>query len=322
MQRNVQFWRIVQSDGAALTHRFPAADLVKALESAATLGLDRHRVCKNGMTVLAHASGLSPMPMLLLDKVRRENYPSIGDRSGQRQAMRLKAGEGLLEPTYFSFLPNNVIAVLVNGNGPHPQRLAEYIRTKFQTPIGIEPVLRRDLDVVLSGMRLTEVEVAVPAERLDRGLVGGDWVEALDGARQLSHDGMIRIGLTVGLRGDAQFKASFSDHLRSLVSQLRQAVGFNELTTARVAGQVNGHRQVIDLIHDRFVERVKVDADKLGDPDKSVEHAREVLAKVATGASDYLRDTLPEVTGQELSLGDFDEAVGDDDEQEQEQEQE
>jgi hypothetical protein len=267
------------------------------------------------MTVIAHAAGQTPLPTVLLDKVRRENYPSIGDSAGHRQRMRLNEGEGLLEPTYFSFLPNNLIAALVNGNGPHPQRLAEYVRTKFRTPMAIVPVLRRDLDAVLREMRFTEVEVAVPAERVDRDLVGGDWVEALDGARSLSHDGVIRIGLSVGQKGDAFYKATFSDHVRSLVSELRQATGFGEFSTARVAGQVRGSRQVIDLINDKFVERVDVDPDKFGDPEQATHHAKEILAAVADKTSNYLRGTLPEAAMDYGTLGEFDEAV--DNEQQQ-----
>lgn len=309
MQRSIQFWRIAGSGGTDLPGTFPASQFVKVLSDAETANLDRHRVCRNGMTVIAHAAGRSPHPMVLLDKVRRENYPSVGDRAGRRQAMRLQEGEGLLEPTYFSFLDNNVVAALVNGNGPHPQRLAEYVRSKFRTPIGLVPVLRRDLDAVLREMRITEVEVAVPAERLDRDLVGGDWVEALDGARSLSHDGVIRIGLSVGQKGDAFYKASFSEHVRGLVDQLRQATGFGDLTTAKVAGSVRGNRQVIDLINDKFVERVEVDPDKFGDPERATSHAREVLSSVAERTKDYLQSTLPVAAANHIALGDFDEAI-------------
>ncbi|WP_139204891.1 hypothetical protein [Arthrobacter sp. OV608] len=214
-----------------------------------------------------------------------------------------------MEPTYFSFLDNNVVAALVNGNGPHPQRLAEYIRLKFRTPVGLVPVLRRDLDAVLRRMRITEVEVAVPAERLDRELVGGDWVAALDGARSLSHDGVIRIGLSVGQKGDAFYKASFSEHVRTLVDQLRQATGFGDLTTARVAGSVRGDRQVVDLINDRFVERVDVDPDKFGDPERATNYARDVLTAVADRTKDYLEGTLPVAPASYIALGDFDEAI-------------
>jgi hypothetical protein len=311
MQRSIQFWRVINSSGTDLEGTFPAAQLVKMLSEAEAANLDRHRLCRNGMTVIAHAAGQSPYPTLLLDKVRRENYPSVGDRAGRRQPMRLQDGEGLLEPTYFSFLGNNVVAALVNGNGPHPQRLAEYVRTKFHTPIGLVPVLRRDLDAVLREMRFTEIEVAVPAERLDRDLVGGDWVEALDGARSLSHDGVLRIGLSVGQKGDAFYKASFSDHVRSLVDQVRQATGFGDLTTARVVGRVRGNRQVIDLINDKFVERVDVDPDKFGDPDQATNHAKEVLASAAEKTAEYLKGTLASAAKDYVDLGEFDEAVDD-----------
>lgn len=305
MNRNVQFWRIVTGAGEELPGAFPAGELVRTLRQAENRGLDRHLECRNGMRVLAHECGNQPLPTVLLDKVRRENFPSVGNSQGQRSRIPLGSDEGLLEPTYFSFLPNNVVAVLVGGHGPHAQRLSEYLQVKFATSVSLLPVLRHDMDRVLQEMRLTQVELAIPAEHIDRDLIGGDWVQALDGASRLTHEGVIRIGLSVGRSGDASYKQSFSNRLKELVNHLREAAGIGALKTAKVSGVHNGHPQSIDLINDKFVERVEVDPEKINDPERAVEYAKQVLSSAAEKSREFLERTTPPTSSGSVTLGDF-----------------
>lgn len=305
VKRSVQFWRIVGAEGEELPGPFPGANLVTALADAESQALDRHLVCRNGMTILAHACGSTPTPTVLLDKVRKENFPSVGNPQGRRARIPLGPDEGLLEPTYISFLRNNVIAVLGGGHGPHIQRFAEYVQTKFDTPITLVPVLRKDLDVVIDEMRMTQIELAIPAENIDRNLIGGDWVEALDGASQLSQDGIIRLGISVGRKGDAAYKASFSEKLKSLARNIRQAAGIGSVETARVQGIHKGHSQTIDLIEDRFVENIQVDPDLLNDPDHSAEYAKRLLREAAEESSAYLKRVVPPVGSNTVDLRPF-----------------
>ncbi|WP_431711464.1 hypothetical protein [Glutamicibacter uratoxydans] len=305
MNRNVQFWRIVNGAGEELPGTFPANALVTLLEQAENRGMDRHLECRNGMMVLAHAGGNRPLPTVLLDKVRRENFPSVGNSQGQRSRIPLGSDEGLLEPTYFSFLPNNVVAVLVGGHGPHAQRLSEYLQIKFATSVSLQPVLRHDMDRILQEMRLTQIELAIPAENIDRDLIGGDWVQALDGASTLTHEGVIRIGLSVGRSGGASYKESFSNRLKELVSHLREATGIGVLKTARVSGVHNGQPQFIDLINDKFVERVEVDSERINDPEKAVEYAKQVLSSAADKSREFLERTVPPTNSASVTLGDF-----------------
>ncbi len=62
-------------------------------------------------------------PMIVLDRVRSTNLPSVGDAAGNRRPLNLGGGTGLLEPTFFALLDHNAVAVLTSGNGPRPKRL-------------------------------------------------------------------------------------------------------------------------------------------------------------------------------------------------------
>ena len=144
--------------------------------------------------------------MIILDKVRRDDVPSVGDPKGNRTRLALAEGSALLEPTYIAFLSDNVVAV-VNGNGPRPKRLAEYINQKFSAGVSLEPVLRGNYDTILRDMQISRIDIAIPADRVTRELVGGDWVEALDGAHRLTENGIIRIGMSVGTAGTKESRS-------------------------------------------------------------------------------------------------------------------
>ncbi len=80
MNRTVQYWRLLQPDGAPLPGEFPAEQVVRRLSRAEADGLNRYRRCHDGMLLIAH--GTDDDRMLILDKVRRENLPSIGSAAG------------------------------------------------------------------------------------------------------------------------------------------------------------------------------------------------------------------------------------------------
>jgi hypothetical protein len=144
-------------------------------------------------------------------------------------------------------------------------------------PVLLQPVLREDLDAVLAEMRLTEVQIAIPAERITRDLIGGDWAEALDMGKRLTQDGTVRIGMSVGRSGDRDFKERMSLRYHELVNALRTSVGLSELSAARVRGVYRGSSETIDLLEDRLAEQVNVDGDRWSDPDRAIEYARETL---------------------------------------------
>ena len=107
MNRNVQHWRLIQQDGSPLPGRFPAQQVVNRLLQAQQTN-HRYRRCRDGMVLIAHGVQGSGEPMLILDKVRRENLPSIADSAERRRAIGLGVDEGLLEPSVFA--DRNIVA--------------------------------------------------------------------------------------------------------------------------------------------------------------------------------------------------------------------
>lgn len=297
MERSVQYWRLVKTDGSPLDGRFPARRVVDALAEAHDEERDRHLRCRDGMVLIAHAGGHRVrQPMIILDKVRRENLPSVGDHRGARKPIGLSQDEGLLEPTYCMFAGRNIVAMLVSGNGPRAKRLCDYLSAKLSVDVGLDPVLTRDLDRVLDEMQLSSIEIAVPAERIDRALVGGDWVDALESGRALAQNGgVVRIGMAVGKRGDRTTKYGIRQHMRSLIDQLRGSGALSEMQSARVTGTIRGSQRSVDLLADRFVEKVEVEADMLADPEVSVEYAHDLLRGALRDSRDYLAEAVPEV---------------------------
>lgn len=122
-RRSVQFWRIEQLNGADLVRPFPARRVAEVLMKAREAGTDRHFTSADGTVMLAQAVATSPYPVLLLDRVRDTNLPSVGDALGRRKPLPLGPGDHLLETTYFAFLKRNVMAVLTTGNGPRASRM-------------------------------------------------------------------------------------------------------------------------------------------------------------------------------------------------------
>lgn len=304
MNRTVQYWRLIQPDGSPLPGRFPVQRVLRQLARAEQQGLDRHRRCRDGMVLIAHGVAETNKRILILDKVRRENLPSVGDRSGIRRAIGLAEGEGLLEPTYCVFAKRNIVAMLMSGDGPRARRLVDYLSAKLDIDIGIEPVLTKNLDQVLDDMRVTGIDVAIPVSRINRDLVGGDWVQALDGARVLAQDGVVRIGMSVGRRGTRAHKDVIRQRFVQLIQNLRGSGALSEFNSARVHGTIAGAPRSVDLLEDHFIEKSEVDADRLNDPERSIEYARELLRASLTRNRDYLYSVVAEVPDEQVSFAD------------------
>lgn len=302
MNRTVQYWRLLQPDGAALPGKFPAEQVVRQLRRAEADGLNRYRRGPDGMLLIAH--GTRDDRMLILDKVRRENLPSIGSAAGARRAIGLNPDEGLLEPTYCLFGERNIVAMLTSGDGPRARRLVDYLEHKLEITVGIEPVLTQNLDQALDEMSVSRVDVAIPADRINRDLVGGDWVQALDGARALAQDGVVRIGISVGRRGTGTQKDAIRRRIRDLVDALRGSGALSEFESARVVGSISGSPQSVDLLEDRFVEKTQVDADRLNDPERSTAYARELLLQSLTRNREYLFSAVAEIPDAQAPYAD------------------
>lgn len=304
MNRTVQYWRLIQPDGNPLPGRFPAQRVVRRLITAEAGGLNRYRVCRDGMVLLAKGVADPDHRLLVLDKVRRENLPSVGNATGARRAIGLSPDEGLLEPTYCRFARGNIVAMLTSGDGPRPRRLVDYLNSKLDIDVRIEPVLTQNLDQVLAEMRISGVDIAIPASRITRDLVGGDWAQALDGGRILAQDGVVRIGMSVGRRGDAAHKDRLRRRIRQLVEGLRGSDGLAEFSSARVSGSIRGTERSLNLLEDRFIEKTEVDADRLNDPERSAQYAQELLQAALQRNRQYLDSVVPAVADQRAPFPD------------------
>jgi len=298
-RRSVQFWRIEQLNGDGLGRPFPARRVAEVLKKAQDAGIDRHFTSVDGTVMLAQTVSLSPHPVLLLDRVRDTNLPSVGDTLGRRKPLPLAPGDHLLETTYFAFLKRNVIAVLTSGNGPRPSRLGEYLEGMLGLEPGLVPVVREDIEEILARLEVSRFEFALPAERLSGKLMEGEWADVLDSASRLMNEGTFRISLSVGRSGKAEDKQRIRDRIQQLIDLFRSAgsVEHFDYVVAEGKDSLTGDREVVDLLKERFISHIEVDADVFNDPQKSTAEAIVILNKQATDNEAFFARTLPEIKG-------------------------
>ncbi|WP_251041332.1 hypothetical protein [Arthrobacter sp. ISL-30] len=298
-RRSVQFWRISQLNGDQLIRPFPARRVAEVLESAETQEVDRHFTCADGTRLLAHSRAAHPYPVLLLDRVRDSNLPSVGDAAGHRKALPLAPGDHLLETTYFAFLKQNVVAVLTSGNGPRASRLSEYLDGMLGLDLGLVPVLREDVEEILSRLEVSRFEFALPAERLSGKLMDGEWADVLESASHLMKEGTFRISLSVGRTGKAEDKQRIRDRIQQLIDSFRRAGSVEQFDYVVAEGKDSrtGDREVVDLLKERFIAHVDVNADVLNDPSRSTAEAITILGRQARENEAFFRRTLPDITG-------------------------
>ncbi|MFF1831592.1 hypothetical protein [Paenarthrobacter sp. NPDC058040] len=298
-RRSVQFWRIDQLNGDALSGPFPARRVAEVLRRAREDGTDRRFTCTDGTVLLAQAAAMSPHPVLLLDRVRDSNLPSVGDALGRRKPLPLAPGDHLLETTYFAFLKRNVIAVLTSGNGPRASRLGEYLGGMLGLELGLVPVVREDIEEILTRLEVSRFEFALPAERLSGQLMEGEWADVLDSASRLITEGTFRISLSVGRSGKAEDKQRIRDRIQQLIDLFRRAgsVEHFDYVVAEGKDSLTGDREVVDLLKERFISHIDVDADVFNDPGKSVAEAVSILNKQARDNEAFFARTLPDTKG-------------------------
>ncbi|MFJ4026706.1 hypothetical protein ACIPWF_06240 [Paenarthrobacter sp. NPDC089989] len=298
-RRSVQFWRIEQLNGDDLTRPFPARRVADVVRKAREDGIDRHFTCSDGTVLLAQTAAVSPHPVLLLDRVRDTNLPSVGDALGRRKPLPLAPGDHLLETTYFAFLKRNVIAVLTSGNGPRASRMGEYLGGMLGLEPALVPVVREDIEEILTRLEVSRFEFALPAERLSGKLMEGEWADVLDSASRLMAEGTFRISLSVGRSGKAEDKQRIRDRIQQLIDLFRRAgsVEHFDYVVAEGKDSLTGDREVVDLLKERFISHIDVDADVFNDPAKSVAEAVAILNKQAMDNEAFFARTLPDTKG-------------------------
>lgn len=303
-RRSVQFWRIEQLNGVDLRSPFPARRVAEVLKKAQEAGTERHFIGADGTVLLAQTAAFSPHPVILLDRVRDTNLPSVGDALGRRKPLPLAPGDHLLETTYFAFLKRNVIAVLTSGNGPRASRMGEYLEGMLGLELGLVPVVREDIEEILSRLEVSRFEFALPAERLSEKLMEGEWADVLDSASRLMNQGTFRISLSVGRPGRAEDKQRIRERIQQLIDLFRRAgsVEHFDYVVAEGKDSLTGDREVIDLLKERFVSHIEVDPDVFNDPRKSTAEAIAILSKQARDNEAFFALTLPDIRGSADSV--------------------
>ncbi len=303
-RRSVQFWRIDQLNGDDLRAPFPARRVAEALKKAQEAGTDRHFIGMDGTVLVAQTASFSPHPVILLDRVRETNLPSVGDALGHRKPLPLAPGDHLLETTYFAFLKRNVMAVLTSGNGPRASRMGEYLEGMLGLELGLVPVVREDIEEILSRLEVSRFEFALPAERLSGKLMEGEWADVLDSASRLMNEGTFRISLSVGRSGRAEDKQRIRERIQQLIDLFRRAgsVEHFDYVVAEGKDSLTGDREVVDLLKERFISHIEVDPDVFNDPRKSTVEAIAILSKQARDNEAFFARTLPDIRGSADSV--------------------
>jgi len=299
VKRSVQFWRIDQMNGDGLFRPFPARRVAEVLRGAERDGVDRHYRCADGTVLLAQAAAVAPLPVVMLDRVRGGNLPSVGDSAGRRKPLPLDAGDHLLETTYFAFLKRNVLAVLSSGNGPRASRLGEYLGGMLGLEPGLVPVVREDVEDILERLDVSRFEFSLPAGRLSGKCMEGEWADVLDSASRLMSEGTFRVSLSVGRSGSAQDKRRIRERIQQLIEVFRRAGSMEQFDHVVAEGRnsISGDREVVDLLKERFISYVDVDAGVFNDPARASAEAVEILRNQSQNHEDFFARTLPEVTG-------------------------
>lgn len=300
MLRTVQFWRIAQRDGSALPVVFPGGAVVRKLQAADRKGQRRYRKCPDGVEILGEGLSLRPHPLLAIYRTRRDNLPRLDD-NGRIGRLPLTGTQALAEPSFFAFLPRNIIGLLFNNDGPRAIRLADYLNAKFGCDVSLQPVYREDLAEVLEDMRMTAVELSVSSNQVP--LIGGgdDWAELLDNASNLIEDGAISLKMSIGRAGDAAARQARTSKIRELVDLIRgrdqdQMSHFNRV---KVHGTEPGTKNpiTVDLLNQKFVAHVEVDAETLSDAERAAPAAMTVIDQEWRTNRDFLTDSTPAVDG-------------------------
>ena len=298
MLRTVQFWRIARADGAALPVSFPGRDVVRELQAANTRGQRRYRDCPDGVEVLGEGLLLGPHPLLAIYRTRRDNLPRLDD-NGLIGSLPLTETQALAEPSFFAFLPRNIVGLLFNNDGPRAARLADYLNAKFGCDISLQPVYREDLAEVLDEMRMTAIELTVSSAQVP--LVGGgdDWAELLDNASNLIDDGAISLKLSIGRGGNASARQARTSKVRRLVDLIRSRSQdqMGHFSRVKVQGTESGTKNpiTVDLLNQKFVARVEVDAETLSDAERAAPAAMEVISEQWRTNRAFLINSTPPV---------------------------
>lgn len=304
MQRTVQFWRLANADGSSLSTIFPAGRVVRALQHAEQHKLRRYRKCTDGVETLGKGVAVRPLCTVALYRTRRTNLPRLND-DGAVTPIPLGHAQSLAEPSYFGFHPRNVVSLLYNNDGPRASRLPDYLNAKLGCNVRLLPIYREDLADVLDQMRMTAVELSIPAAQVAH-LAGGDsWAEVLENQARLLSDGYIGMKISIGRGGKAADRESRAGRIKDLVGLLRGRNDLAAFKKIKVTGNEGGDGEtiVVDLLEQRFISKVETDAEPANQPADVVDaNASTLLHEKWASNRRFLESVSPQVRDTDASL--------------------
>jgi len=163
--RTIQFWRITKRNGDVLPGLFPTNEFLVRVN--ALTGDTIYAIVAEDIRLLAKEVEREKLERrhLILCRVRPDNLPAL-EEGGTIDDLKLKRTQNLAEETHMVFLPNNVIGVIFNRDGPRAGRLADYGLTQFNIDFGLRPVIDRDTAKALAEMgTVTSVDFRIPTSR-------------------------------------------------------------------------------------------------------------------------------------------------------------
>jgi hypothetical protein len=160
-------------------------------------------------------------------------------------------------------------------------------------------VVREDVEEILDRLDVSRFEFSLPAGRLSGKFMEGEWADVLDSASRLMNEGTFRVSLSVGRSGNAQEKQRIRGRIQHLIEVFRRSGSIEQFdhVVAEGRNQVSGDREVVDLLKERFISYVDVDAGVFNDPLRAAAEAVEILHRQARDHEDFFARTLPDVTG-------------------------
>jgi hypothetical protein len=302
--RRVQFWRINDGPGTALSFKFPAKKVVTALKGAETTPNARYFQCADGVNLLAEARLVSgSKPGLALYTRRSVNLPRQ-EQDGVISDLNLPRRGTLAEATFVTFFPRNIIGVLYNYQGPAASRLPEYLNAKLGVDISISPVFRSDALDVLSRMDLSKLSISIEADQahLLSGSGSGQATATgiariVDDAANYSQGGVIEITMSVGRRGLIEERHAIRERIHATAMSLARGTGLEYFNKAKAEGRDpdSGDSVSVDLIRDRLVHSVTVEEETRGSVEVLTEAAFASINSAWSESRSFLESEFDEV---------------------------
>jgi hypothetical protein len=268
-QRTVRFYLLTDEHRQVLPNDLDFDAVLDAVEALpdpdAYVQLERIEVLGSTHRP-AGAGAKAQVPLLSLDRITRDVRLRIERRRNYRP-LALAADETLAEPTFYSILPRNVLAVMRNsGEAPGPASLRDYLNELelLDPPVGVLPLA--DVNAVrrLNEVdRLTKVDIAVGPDVAATLLYGSPTIaEAVRTVRQRA--GRVKIELIISM---TKASAAESETLLGEINALERSGALGEVERAKISYRrlEDGVADTYDFLNEAVAQAVEVDLEDAND---------------------------------------------------------